>query len=174
MIAVDLQDHLADRRRVEVEIVDLAVHPVAEVVVDVDDRPGENGITGALDFGALHGEDGVVAFRIVERQRVDDGDLVRAGDVVQRRVESVAHLHARLFAQLADETLQREPAAERVAVGVAVRGDEEIAAGADAIGDVFGSEVRIGHGCFVILRREDAEGSRDAQPEILRRLPGSG
>src|ERR1051325_8986086 len=105
MVAFILRHHLPHRWRIEVEVVDLPVHLIAEVMVDVDHRPGQHGIAGALDLGALHGEDAVETVRIIGRQRVGDGHLVRAGNVAQRGAEAVAHLHARLLAHLPDEAL---------------------------------------------------------------------
>src|SRR5258708_1410969 len=99
-MSIELWDHLADRRRVEVEIVDLAIHGVTEVMVDVDHRAGQHGIARALDLGALHRENSVIGVGIVVRQGVRDRDLGCPWYVVERFPESIAYADDRLFSHL--------------------------------------------------------------------------
>ena len=143
IVAIELHDHLTDRRRLDVEVIDLAVHCVAEVMIDVDDGAGQNRIARPLHFRAFHREHRVVRIGIVGGQRVSHGHIRRAGNVVQRAIEAVAHLHLRLFAHGTEQTLKSETAAQRVAVGIAMRGDEEIAPFADALGGGRGGGIKL-------------------------------
>ena len=142
MLSIDLQHHLPDRRRLEVEVVDLPIHRVTQVVIDVDHRTGKHRIAGPLHLGALHGEERVVGAGIIGWQVIGHGHSVGAWDVVERAEETVAHLHARLLAHRSDEALQGQTAAQRVAVGIPMRGDEKVAAASNALGDLARREVR--------------------------------
>ena len=130
--ADDVEDHLAARRRRDVEPVDRAVHPVADVVVDVDDEaPLEAAHAGAAQVAALHDDHRVGVG--VGRHLGRDLDALHAGEVVVVIGRAIGVDDARLLAERVERIGHRQLRADGVAVGARVRGDQEARPGEDLV-----------------------------------------
>ena len=135
-LADDVPEHLARRRRGRIDEVDVAEARVVVVMVDVDrerrrvERRGvgsEPALVGRVDgderaLGRVVRE---LAAQLLERQKpVLAGQRRRAGQE-----------HEAVLAERRQRELGREQRAERVAVGILVRRDEEAVGAADRLDD---------------------------------------
>ena len=121
--SMTLGDHLAARRGGRVEPVHVAVHLVAEVMVDVDDEVARRGRPTSGRRRSLHSS--TTTASAGPSARSTDLDLADAGKVRVRRRHRIAIDQAHRLAELLEREGQRQLRADGVAVGPRVRRQDE-------------------------------------------------
>ncbi len=127
-----VEHHLAARRRRLVEPVQRAVHPVAGVVVDVDDEVAvEAGDAGPAEVAALHHDEGI-GLGVAPARDLDPVDARELAIVVRRGV-GVDEPH--LLAERLEGVGHGQLGSDRVAVGTRVRRQQKPLAPANRLAD---------------------------------------
>ena len=127
-----VEHHLAARRGRFVEPVQRTVHPVAGVVVDVDDEVGvEDGDAGPAEIAALHDDEGI-GLGVAPAGDLDPLDARELAIVVRR---GVGVDEPDLLAECLQGIRHGELGSDRIAVGTRVRRQQKPLTPANRLAD---------------------------------------